>query len=345
MLNDLRLRYELWLKLAVLNLTVFIVIALSVWMWRFLEGFKPVDPEDTELVEVEIRPGMSALRIGEMLEEKGLIRSRAAFLWIVRLKGMEGKLQSGRYLLSRSMSPARIAEKIAKGEVKLVKFRVPEGLTVEEIARLWQERGFGGAEEFMRAARDERLLRKYGIPADTAEGYLFPETYMIPEDITAEQMVEMMLKQFRRRVGDDIIEKGRKLGLSLHQVVTLASIVEEEAMIDEERPIISAVFHNRLRLGWRLEADPTVRYALGNPKRPLTWKDLKVDSPYNTYLHPGLPPGPICNPGLKSIEAAVNPADVDYLYFVSTGRGRHIFSKTYSEHLRAIAKIKGRGRS
>lgn len=333
-------RYLLLAKIGAANLAVAAVILISVLMWRFLSGFAPLDPNDTKQVEIEIPHGMSAAQIGDLLQRKGIIRNRTAFLWSARLKGVEARLKSGRYLLSPSMSPSQILQILSLGKAKMVRFSVPEGLTVGQIAELWQSKGFSRAEEFVRAAHDKALLTSYGINAQSAEGYLFPETYTIWEGTSAREMVSAMIELFKRRVTPDLIEEGRKRGLSLHQIVTLASIIEKEAKLDEERPLISAVFHRRLKLGWKLEADPTVRYALGFPSRPLTSDDLKVDSPYNTYLHPGLPPGPICNPGLKSIEAAVRPADVDYLYFVARGDGSHIFSRTYREHIRAIAQIK-----
>jgi UPF0755 protein len=333
-------RYMPLAKIGAMNLAVAIVILLSVVMWRFLSTFGPLDPDDTTKIEIEIPHGMSAAQIGALLQQKGIIKSQTAFLWGAQLRGVANKLKSGKYLLSPSMSLSQILRKLTLGEVKLVRFSVPEGLTVRQIADLWQAKGFGEAEEFVWAARNRALLGFYGIDAPSAEGYLFPETYLISEGISAREMVRKMIELFRKRVKSDLIGRGRRKGLNLHQIVTLASIIEKEAKIDEERPIISAVFHRRLKLGWKLEADPTVRYALGLPQRSLTSDDLRVNSPYNTYLHPGLPPGPICNPGLRSIEAAVNPADVDYLYFVAKGDGSHIFSRTYSEHLRAIAQIK-----
>ena len=333
-------RYLSLVKIGAMNLAVAAVIVISVLMWRFLSGFAPLDPKDTRQIEIEIPHGMSAAQIGDLLQRKGIIRSRTAFLWSAQLKGVAAKLKSGKYLLSPSMSLSQILRILTLGKVKMVKFSVPEGLTVEQIADLWRLKGFGTAEEFVRAAHDRALLTSYGINARSAEGYLFPETYMISEGTSAREMVSSMIRLFRRRVTPDLIKEGRRRGFNLHQIVTLASIIEKEARLDEERPIISAVFHRRLKLGWKLEADPTVRYALGLPSRALTSDDLKVNSPYNTYLHPGLPPGPICNPGFKSIEAAVNPADVDYLYFVAKGDGSHIFSRTYSEHIRAIAQIK-----
>ncbi|MCD6505000.1 endolytic transglycosylase MltG [Candidatus Poribacteria bacterium] len=333
-------RYLLVAKIGAMNFAVAALIVISVLMCRFLSEFAPLDPNETKRIEIEIPHGMSAAQIGDLLQREGIIRSRTAFLWSARLRGVAAKLKSGRYLLSPSMSLSQILRILALGKVKMVKFSVPEGLTVEQIADLWQSKGFGTAEEFIRAAHDRTLLTSYGINAQSAEGYLFPETYVISEGTSAKEMVSSMIELFRRRVTPDLIKEGRRRGFNLHQIITLASIIEKEARLDDERPIISAVFHRRLKLGWKLEADPTVRYALGLPSRPLTSDDLKVDSPYNTYLHPGLPPGPICNPGIKSIEAAVNPADVDYLYFVARGDGSHIFSRTYSEHIRAIAQIK-----
>jgi UPF0755 protein len=219
---------------------------------------------------------------------------------------------------------------------------VPEGLTVAAIAKLWEATGFGPATAFQEAAEADGLLERYGIPeGKTVEGYLFPNTYKFAKGTTVEKVVEMMLGEFTNRWIETFDGEARNLELTRHEIVTLASIIEKEAQSASERPRISSVFHNRrLKRNWRLQADPTVLYALGNPERLLTKADLSVNSPYNTYKYKGLPPGPIASPGIDSIIAVLRPEKTDYLYFVAIGEGKHHFSKTLSEHNRMVRKMR-----
>jgi UPF0755 protein len=233
-----------------------------------------------------------------------------------------------------------IIDHLKTGRFAMNRFVIPEGLTLAQIEGLWEREGYGTAEEFHRVASGLQWCQEYDIKGDTVEGYLFPNTYQISEGTPPRQAIKMMLNEFNRQWTTPLREEAKSLGLSTHEVITLASIIEKEAKCPDERPLISAVFHNRLRLGWRLDADVTVLYALGNPKRRLTSADLSVTSPYNTYTYKGLPPGPICNPGMASILAALRPASVPYLYFVAVGDGRHYFSTTLNEHQDMIHQIK-----
>jgi UPF0755 protein len=288
----------------------------------------------------DVPPGATANSIAKRLAREKLIRNPSLFRWAIRLSGASRDLKAGSYHLSASMSPLQIIENLRSGSVLLRRFVVPEGLTLAQIGELWETEGFGTVEAFDRVARDPRWREMYDIDGETLEGYLFPNTYQVADGTPIERLIEMMLDEFDRRWTLALSEEAESLGFSTHEIITLASIIEKEAQADDERPIISAVYHNRLRRGWRLDADPTVLYALGNPKRRLTLADLKVNSPYNTYLHRGMPPGPICNPGLASILAALRPAQASYLYFVAIGGGRHYFSKTLAEHKRMIRKIR-----
>ena len=293
-----------------------------------------------EVVNFEVPIGSSSRAIAKRLVEQKLIRSEYAFRIIIRHRGTGRRLRAGIYALRRDMALSHIIDEFEKGQVTLVSLTVPEGLTTPTIAQLWETTGFGTAVAFREATESPCLLKQYGLEGKSIEGYLFPNTYKFAKGTTAEKAVEMMLNEFKQRWTETFDEEARNLGLTQHEIVTLASVIEKEAQSKSERPRIASVFHNRLKRKWRLQADPTVLYALGNPKRLLTRADLSVDSPYNTYKHRGLPPGPIANPGIDSIIAALRPEKTDYLYFVAIGEEKHHFSKTLSEHNRMIRKIR-----
>ena len=283
---------------------------------------------------------MSSKAIAKQLARQNLIRSPLVFQLMSQFSGASRSLKAGTYQLSGSMSLLEIIDQLKAGNVVARRFVVPEGLTAAQIGQLWESEGFGTAEAFYRAASHHRWRLPYGIEGETSEGYLFPNTYQIGDGTPPHAVIKMMRDEFDRRWTYELRREAESLGFSTHEAITLASIIEKEAKSPHERPLISAVFHNRLRRGWRLEADPTVLYALGNPTRRLTSADLQVNAPYNTYLHEGLPPGPICNPGMASIIAALRPASASYLFFVAIGNGKHHFSRTLNEHERMIRKIK-----
>lgn len=298
------------------------------------------------VVNFDIPTGSNSRTIAKQLAAEKLIRSEYAFRLLVRHREIGRRLQAGTYILQRNMSLSDILDAFEKGQVTLVSWTVPEGLTVAAIAKLWEATGFGTATAFEEATEADGLLERYGIPEDkTVEGYLFPNTYKFAKGTTVEKVVEMMLGEFEKRWSETFDVEVRDLGRTRHEIVTLASIIEKEAQSASERPRISSVFHNRLKRNWRLQADPTVLYALGNPERLLTRADLSVDSPYNTYKSKGLPPGPIANPGIDSIMAALRPEKTDYLYFVAIGKGKHHFSKTLSEHNRMVRKMRRASRN
>ncbi|MFQ5911715.1 MAG: endolytic transglycosylase MltG [Nitrospinota bacterium] len=290
----------------------------------------------TEPKVVEFPRGTSVRGISAKLEEEGLIRSRHLFALWAWLRGQTRNLQAGEYRLSASMSPVKILDILLRGEVVQHPFTIPEGYTVREIAEAAEQVGIGSAGEIELLSRDPSFLRKFGIPAASAEGYLFPETYRFPRRATARKILGRMIATFRKRFTPEMLRRARQRNLSVHQVVTLASIIERETALPHERPLIAAVFQNRLRRGMRLQADPTVLYALNRTSGPLSRENLRVESPFNTYRIKGLPPGPIANPGLDSMLAALNPAPVDYLYFVARDDGGHEFSRTLRDHLKAV---------
>ena len=298
-----------------------------------------------EVVNFDIPTGSNSRPIAKRLVAEKLIRSEYAFRLVVRYRRIGRHLQAGTYALRRDMSLSDILDEFEKGQVTLVSWTVPEGLTMTAIADLWETSGFGTAAAFREAFETDGLLKRYGFEDKTVEGYLFPNTYKFAKGTTAEKIVEMMLGEFKKRWLEVFDEEARDLGHTRHEIVTLASIIEKEAQSKSERPRIASVFHNRLKRGWRLQADPTVLYALGNPERLLTKADLDVDSPYNTYIYKGLPPGPIANPGIDSIIAALRPEKTKYLYFVAIGKGKHHFSKTLSEHNRMVRKMRRASRN
>ena len=326
------------IKIGILTLCCFGALCLIVLLIGISLTLPPTSSE--EVVNFEVSIGSSSRAIAKQLVEEKLIRNEYAFRLAVRYRGTDRHLQAGTYVLRRNMTLWDLLNEFEKGQVTLVSWTVPEGLTTSAIAELWETSGFGTAEAFRKASESPDLLKRYGFTDKTVEGYLFPNTYKFAKGTTTEKVVEMMLDEFGQQWTEKFDEETENLGRTRHEIVTLASVIEKEAQSDLERPRISSVFHNRLIRKWKLQADPTVLYALGNPERPLTKADLQVDSPYNTYQHKGLPPGPIANPGIDSIRAALRPEETDYLYFVATGEGKHHFSETLSEHNRMIRKMR-----
>ena len=292
-------------------------------------------------VAVSIDEGMSARAIGVRLEAVGLVRSARFFEAAARWRGLANRLEAGRYRLDGSRSPSQLLDDLLEAPLQMVRVTIPEGLTRRQTAGRLRAAGLADSARFMAATESPRLLSDLGVEAGTLEGYLFPETYFLPPEVTEEEIVGHMVAEFLSVFDDSLTARLPELGLSLHEAVTLASIVEGEAMAAAERPVIAAIFHRRLGLDRRLESCATVEFALGVQKRkPLTNEDLQVVSPYNTYRHAGLPPGPICSPGRASLEAALHPPETDYFFFVARGDGTHEFSRTNREHVAAKRRIR-----
>ncbi len=307
--------------------------------WVF---FVPVRLSGLELVEIE--PGSSVAEIAATLDERGIIRNPGYFRILARIT--RRPLKAGEYGFQGGGVLA-VLRKIQAGDVYLHRVLVPEGMTLTQIAVMLADMRLADSNEFIKRAADPDLLAKAGIKSARAEGYLFPDTYFLARGTDATRILEMMLGRFKDKVPANCIDLAARKGMNLQALITLASIIEKEARVADERAVISGVFHKRLKRGMKLQADPTVRYALQVWERKLTRADLGVDSPYNTYRYAGLPPGPICNPGLDSIRAAAEPADVPYLYFVTRkdGSGRHEFSRTLEEHNLANTKSKDRAKA
>jgi UPF0755 protein len=293
----------------------------------------------------EIPPGMSARGVLRMLRERGVIADEKLTLAYLALSGKRKALRAGEYSFDGPVTTYQVIEALATGAVHLYKFTVPEGLTLSEVALKWQEQGFGKAEEFVATARDSVDLvsdLEGKTPGDSSlEGYLFPETYSFPIRTTSRQAIEAMVGRFRvvlEQLKERVPVESWPLGV--RDTVILASLIEEEAAVNEERALIASVYLNRLKMKILLQCDPTVVYALEKSNKyrgRLYLADLKFDSPYNTYRYRGLPPGPIANPGMRSLTAAIQPASSSYIFFVRTTEGRHTFSETLAAHNRAVA--------
>jgi peptidoglycan lytic transglycosylase G len=289
---------------------------------------------------VEIPAHRGFLDVARTLDRAGVIRSPMGFALLTLARGNMRSLKAGEYQIPQGANTVTVLTMLAGGQVLQHSIVFREGDTAAELAGQLAAEGLAKPDDVTRLTRDTLFLRTLDIPADSLEGYLFPDTYQFVKGMTPEEMLARMVARMRERVSADILAAARSRDLSFHQLLTLASIIEKEAVERSEMPLISAVFWNRLRLEMPLQADPTVQYAVGKERRRLTREDLLVESPFNTYRKVGLPPGPIASPGLAAIRAAVNPAAVTYLYFVAIDERRHRFSTTLADHNAAVAKYR-----
>jgi UPF0755 protein len=321
------------------SLIVLLCIAGSLVFYLNLRHYAEQPAGQTaDKVIITIPAGQSLKATTESLFKNRIITSPFKFNILARLKGYDKQLKAGEYALSPSMSPIQIMEKVVKGDIELHKLTIPEGLNIYQVADLVAKAGFGKSSSFIAAATDADLARKNGINAETFEGYLFPETYYFPRDVSIETLLSTMVNRFWKVFNSNWQARANQLGFSIHQIVTLASIIEKETGEPFERPVISSVFHNRLKRKMRLESDPTVIYGLNNFDGNLKRSHLETLTPYNTYKINGLPVGPIANPGEKSLEAALYPADTKFLYFVSKRNKTHQFSTNLKDHNQAVLK-------
>ena len=292
-----------------------------------------------------VRRGQSLSQIAANLEKMGAISSKSNFIFYSKLYGKTTRMKTGRYAIRPDDSIADIIDVIVRGYATPFNVAIPEGYTMAETASLLHSTIDMDIDGFRKLVSDPDLLDSLGIESDNLEGYLAPSTYNFFYEENPRNVVKKMADYFFSSLPDSFEMKANELGLTFHEAVTLASMIEEEAMIDSERSVIAAVYLNRLKKRWRLECDPTVIYALGGLDRPLYRKDLTYDSPYNTYKYFGLPPGHLTNPGVKSLEAAVNPAKSDFMFFVARGDGSHVFTRTLREHINAKNRIKRNNRN
>jgi UPF0755 protein len=324
-----------WRLVAAVSATVG-VAALGGALWGLARALQtPFRGYEEAARFVAVPPGAAVAAIGTLLEANGIVRDRRLFRVAVWWRGAERVLQAGEYRFDRPLTPFEVVDKLVRGEVFLQPITFPEGLTIREMARLYEQAGFGPAPAFLEASRRVDLIAAVDPAATDLEGYLFPDTYALPRRASADLVAQRMVRRFLEVFDQPLRQAAAERGLSVREAVTLASLVEKETARPEERPLVAAVFLNRLRRGMLLQCDPTVIYALtkaGKYDGNLRRGDLAFDSPYNTYRYAGLPPGPIAAPGRAALEAAVRPAPVDYLYFVSRNDGSHVFARTLAEH-------------
>ncbi len=335
-------------------LLLIIVIAAGgagAYAWNLM---RPLEAS-TEPIVFEIKSGTGTSKIAEQLQQEGLIRSGLAFKGYLKWKKQGSNFMAGTYSMNPGVSYEEIVNKLNSGEVvpeEMVKFTIPEGYTVLQMADKLSEEGIVNRDEFIKLANDPSAFDVdiiKDIPVDeelryVLEGYLFPETYELKKDSSTHDVMQRMLEEFQTKVNSipDLETELQEKKLSLHELLTIASLVEREVVVDAERPLVAGVIYNRIHQDMKLEIDATVQYLLDKPKARLLFKDLKVESPYNMYLNKGLPPGPIASPSLPSIQAALQPEASEYLFYVTKkdGSSGHLFAKTYKEHQKNIAKSK-----
>jgi UPF0755 protein len=289
---------------------------------------------------VNIPPHEGLRGIAARLTEAGVIRSETAFLALTGVRGSMRQLKAGEYEIPKGGSTYDVVRLLESGKVRQHPVLHPEGATVSELARVLENERLASAQAVAKVAADPQFLKSLGIPGPSVEGYLFPDTYQFVRGMAPEEILGRMVQRMRAKLTPDLVDKARSRGLDVHKLLTLASIVEREAVAPEEMRTISAVFWNRMKIDMPLQADPTVQYAVAKERAALTRADLQLDHPYNTYRRTGLPPGPIASPSLAAIQATVDPAPVNFLFFVAIDERRHHFSTTVDEHNAAVARYR-----
>ena len=319
-----------------------LIMAVATWVAysSYRKIFYPFQGYRDNVI-VQIESGMSVAAIGKKLQSQGVIASASYFTRYYRMFFANKKLKAGEYLFDGPLSMHQVIEKLDQGKAILNKITVKEGLWIGETALIFEEAGLFPAAEFGRAAHNSELIGDLDPEAADLEGYLFPDTYLVRKDISAVEMVALMVRRFRENFSNTFIWRARDIGFTIRQVVIMASLIEKETAARDERFLVASVFHNRMRHKTLFDCDSTIIYALkkaGRYRGKLGWDDLKIPSPYNTRLYRGLPPGPIGNPGYASLEAALYPENTEYMFFVAKDANSHYFSKTLAEHNRAVKK-------
>ena len=323
------------MRLRLTLLTGALVLAVLTWQALTPTGALTAGPRS-----VEIPAHAGILRVASALGDAEVIRSRAGFVLLSLARGSARKLQAGEYEVDRGTSTLGVLRLLETGRVRQHVVLHREGATVAELGRELEALRLARAADVVRLAHEPAFVRGLGVEGSSLEGYLFPDTYQFVRGMSAEEILARMVQRLHSKLGPDLVARARARGLGVHQLLTLASIIEREAVARDEMGLISAVFWNRLKLDMPLQADPTVQYAVGKERRALTRADLQIDHPFNTYRHPGLPPGPIASPGLQAIGAALEPAPVKYLYFVAMDDRRHYFSITVAQHNAAVVRYR-----
>ncbi len=324
------LKRKKWQVAAMGLAIVFIFITVLVYY-----SISPIDRKNLTVV-IDIPTGTSFIGATEILNQSGLIKSRLLFYALTMIKNARRQIRAGEYEINTMLSPSQMIDKLIRGEVKRYKVIIPEDLSMREIADRLYEYKLINKELFFELARDRAFLESLNIQAESIEGYLFPDTYSLDRSMSTRRIMKKMVDTFWEKMTPEMLKKAEEMKWDIHKIVTFASLIGKESGNDAEKPLISAVFHNRLKRGMPLQSDPTSVYDLENFKGKIVRSHLRRKSPYNTYVIKGLPPGPIANPGLSSLRAALFPADVKYLYFVSKNDGTHFFSDTFTQHVQAV---------
>ena len=323
-------------NLVLAGFVLIIIPILCVGFWA--KSFIATEVTPPALRVIEVKAGSSFTRIANQLAEAGVISDATRFTWLARWRGATAQIHAGEYLFERAARPDEVLARLVAGDIRRFQVTIPEGFNLREIAVRLAETGIGTAEDFLAPCYDPGFIKELAIEADSLEGYLFPETYTYTSSSTVRQLLRAMVDQLNRHLSSAMLERAAALHMNRHELLTLASIIQKEAGNVMEMPLISAVFHNRLKRGIALQADPTVIYGIVDFDGNLTRKHLATPTPYNTYRKRGLPPGPIASPGLFALRAAANPAETKALYFVARGDGTHEFSETLREHNRAVRR-------
>lgn len=339
--NRMKRNRKLLLRAVILT-GVIILIAAAVFFLYIENGSKPFEANSTQQLSVAIPPGAGTGDIAYLLEGAGIIDDTEVFKLKSKIKGYDGRFKAGEYALSPAMPMEEIMNILIAGKSATVRFTIPEGYDIRRTTEKLASEGLINseifAEEIEKGHFDYKFVEVVPAGPERLEGYLFPETYDIFTTANEHDIIDKMLYQFDKVFTKEYYERAEELGMTINEVITLASIIEREARVASDRPIISSVFHNRLAIGMPLQSCATVQYILGEQKPVLSTKDTQIESPYNTYIISGLPPGPIASPGADSIYSALYPDDTNYLYFLAKGDGSHAFSETYSQFLRDKAK-------
>ena len=321
-------------------LVVLVVGAVAVLGWSRVHAFLTTPPaDDGQVIVVEIPRGSSGRDVAELLDREGIVTDGERFYLLLRYRDAVPGIRAGEFEFRTDWTPDQVVDALLHAPEVTYPLGVPEGLRYIEVAERVRDAGRGwSAERFVELVRAPEMLALAGVGAEDLEGYLFPETYRFSRDATERDVVEAMLRQFQAHYGEAEEARAAELGMTRHEVVTLASLVERESAVPSERPVVASVFHNRLAKGMKLECDPTIVYGIANYDGIIHRSDIRNPHPWNTYVHAGLPKGPIANPGAESLRAVLYPADSEYLFFVSMNDGTHHFSETYGEHARMVRK-------
>ena len=329
-------------KLRLFFISSFIILILLLLGFIYITFYLSYTSHSDKLKVVTIPKNLNLREISHVLYENDIIRNENLFILATMILNLENKLYPGTYTFKNNLNNYDVLKIISSGEeTSIIKVTIREGLTIKQIASLLKNKYNMDSSKFVNLATDEKYIKNtLKLNVNNLEGYLFPNTYIFYEKPDEDDLIRLMVSELKKIFTDSLVEVIHSKKLNIHKVLTMASIVEGEAKIDDERSIIAGVYYNRLKKGMLLEADPTVQYSISDGPRRLFYKDYKTISPYNTYLHPGLPPGPVNNPGKKSIMAAINPSKHSFLYFIADGTGKHIFSNSYQQHIFVKRKIR-----